>query len=122
MYDVTIETGFSAAHQLRGYEGECENLHGHNWKVRITVSSAQLDNTGIAFDFRKLKELAQEIIEKFDHKSLCDLPEFGSENPTTENIARTIFELLEHEIEADNARIKEVSVGESDSSWAKYWK
>lgn len=122
MYEITVETGFSAAHQLRNYHGECENLHGHNWKVRITVSAAQLDDAGIAVDFRELKAAANEIAGKFDHKSLCELPCFKNDNPTTENIARTIFEMLEDKLESRAARVKEVSVGESDTSWAKYRK
>ncbi len=76
MYEVTVETAFSAAHLLRQYEGKCENLHGHNWKVEVTVSAARLDEKGLAVDFKKLKEIADNFVEKFDHANLNDLAEF----------------------------------------------
>ncbi len=122
MYEVTIETGFSAAHFLRNYEGKCEKLHGHNWKVQITVSAGKLDEKGLAIDFRNLREIANKFIEKFDHANLNDLPEFREQNPTTENIARIIFEKFEDAINGELVQVKEVRVGESDGNWASYWK
>ena len=122
MYEVTIETGFSAAHFLRHYEGKCEKLHGHNWKVQITVSAGKLDEKGLAIDFRNLREIANKFIEKFDHANLNDLPEFREQNPTTENIARIIFEKFEDAINGELVQVKEVRVGESDGNWASYWK
>lgn len=122
MYEVTVETGFSAAHRLENYRGKCENLHGHNWKVRITAEARELDDTGIAMDFRELKQHAGEIMETFDHRNLSDLPEFSGMNPTTENIARLIYEEMEKKLEGKNARMKKVSVSESDTSSATYGK
>ncbi len=122
MYEVTVEAGFSAAHFLKNYEGECEKLHGHNWKVRITVSAADLDDKGLAMDFKTLKEIANKFVEKFDHVNLNELPEFKDNNPTTENIARIIFEGLEKMVNGELVRVKRVSVGETDSNWASYWK
>lgn len=122
MYEVTIETGFCAAHFLRNYEGKCEKLHGHNWKVQITVSAGKLDEKGLAIDFRDLREMANKFIEKFDHANLNDLPEFREQNPTTENIARIIFEKFEDAINGELVQVKEVRVGESDGNWASYWK
>jgi 6-pyruvoyltetrahydropterin/6-carboxytetrahydropterin synthase len=122
MYEITIETGFSAAHKLKNYRGKCENLHGHNWKVAITVESGQLDDTGLAMDFTELRAHAQKIMEKFDHKNLSELPEFKKQNPTTENIARIIYEILEQILKNHTARIKKVSVAESEKSRASYRK
>ncbi len=122
MYEVTIETGFSAAHFLRNYEGKCEKLHGHNWKVQITVSAGKLDERGLAIDFRDLREIADKFIEKFDHANLNELPEFKEQNPTTENIARIIFEKFEDAVNGELVQVKEVRVGESDGNWAGYWK
>ncbi len=120
MYEVSIETGFSAAHRLAEYRGKCENLHGHNWKVVITARSEALDRTGLAIDFRELKEHAGLIMEKFDHKNLSELPEFRTQNPTTENLARIIYELLEDRLKGKDAKIHKVWVAESETSRASY--
>jgi 6-pyruvoyltetrahydropterin/6-carboxytetrahydropterin synthase len=120
MYEVTIATGFSAAHRLRNYRGKCENLHGHNWKVEVTVRSESLDDTGLAMDFKELKGLTAEIMENFDHKNLSELPEFKEQNPTTENIARIIYEILEEKLNGRRAGIHKVSVSESETSRASY--
>ena len=122
MYEVTIETVFSAAHFLKNYQGKCERLHGHNWKVQITVSAAKLDERGLAIDFKELKEIANKFVQKFDHVNLNELPEFKDKNPTTENIAHITFEGLEKEVNGEFVRVKRVSVGETDGSWASYWK
>ena len=122
MYDITVETGFSSAHFLRNYEGKCERLHGHNYKVRVTVSAAELNEQGLAIDFKKLKESVNKFIEKFDHVNLNELPEFRDYNPTTENIARIIFEGLEKIINGETVCMKKVSVGETDGNYATYWK
>jgi 6-pyruvoyltetrahydropterin/6-carboxytetrahydropterin synthase len=122
MYEVTVETGFSAAHRLKNYRGKCENLHGHNWKVTITVQAGELDPAGLAMDFTELKAHAGDIIDHFDHKDLSELPEFSEQNPTTENIARIIFEKMEKKLEGREAVICEVSVAESETSRACYKK
>ena len=122
MYEVSIEAGFSAAHSLRNYGGECEKLHGHNWKVRVTVSSAKPDDEGLVMDFKKLKDITNKFIERFDHVNLNELSEFKDENPTTENIARIVFEWLEAAVNGKSVRVKEVRVGETEGSWASYWK
>ncbi len=120
IYKVSIETGFSAAHRLDKYMGKCENLHGHNWKVRVTVASETVDETGLAMDFKELKAVAKEIMSRFDHVNLSDLPEFRDENPTTENIARIVYKEIERRLEGRSAKIHEVAVGENETSWASY--
>ena len=122
MYEVSIEAGFSAAHSLRNYGGQCENLHGHNWRVLVTVSSAKPDDAGLVMDFKKLRGITNELIEKFDHVNLNDLPEFKNENPTTENIARIVFDGLSAAVNGESVRVKEVRVGETEGSWASYRK
>lgn len=122
MYEVSIETVFSAAHLLRDYGGKCEELHGHNWKIQITVSSPRPDDKGLVIDFKKLRDITDRFIERFDHVNLNELPEFKNENPTTENIARVIFEGLEEAINGQFLRIKEVLVRETEGSWASFWK
>ena len=113
-----VETDFSAAHQLRGYKGSCERLHGHNWKVQIFLEGEELDEIGMLIDFREVKEKANRLIEKLDHRYLNELPEFSKVNPTTENIARYIFRELSKEIN----NIKKVTVWESENSCASYIK
>ena len=95
MYELTIISDFAAAHNLRQYEGECENLHGHNWKVEVTVASKRLNKIGLAVDFKVLKRALEGILEKLDHKYLNDIPPFNKENPSSENIARYIYQEFE---------------------------
>ncbi|MBI3399417.1 MAG: 6-carboxytetrahydropterin synthase QueD [Deltaproteobacteria bacterium] len=91
MYELTVICDFAAAHNLRGYEGECENLHGHNWKVEVTVESKRLNKIGLAMDFKVLKKILDGILGKLDHKYLNEIPSFDKENPSSENLARYIF-------------------------------
>ena len=100
MYEVSVEGRFAAAHRLRGYPGDCERLHGHNWRVQVVVRAEKLDAQGLAVDFRALKAALQAVLEKFDHRYLNqDVPELaeGGLNPTTENLARLVFESLSAE-------------------------
>ena len=120
MYQVSIQTYFSAAHSLRNYKGKCENLHGHNWKVEVTVSSKTLDDTGMVIDFTALKKKTSAIITQLDHSHLNEIPHFVKRNPSSENIAAYIFNLLEEELKDTNVRLTKVSVWESDTSKASY--
>lgn len=116
MYNIKAEGTFSSAHNLRGYKGKCEELHGHNWKVEITVSSNKLDKIGMVMDFKYLKAKLNEVLDKLDHKYLNDLPYFKKVNPTSENIAKYIYDNLKTAV----AAIKSVRVWESDNSSAAY--
>jgi len=120
MYNVFIQTNFSAAHLLRNYKGKCENLHGHNWKVEVTVTTETLDETGMAIDFSILKQKTDSIIKPLDHKYLNEIPYFKKINPSSENIAAYIFKLLKEKLEDTNAKLKKVSVWESETSKASY--
>ena len=120
MYQASIQTQFSAAHFLRNYKGKCENLHGHNWKVEVTVSSETLDDTGMAIDFTILKQKTTTIIEHLDHSHLNEISHFTKINPSSENIAAYIFNLLKEELKDTPVLLTKVSVWESDTSRASY--
>jgi 6-pyruvoyltetrahydropterin/6-carboxytetrahydropterin synthase len=115
MYEVTVMREFSAAHRVEDYPGNCERLHGHNWKVEITASSRDLDALGMVVDFRKLKEAADRALDSLDHAYLNDLPVFRGVNPTAESIARHLSDAISAEIP-----ISRVRVFETESSVATY--
>jgi 6-pyruvoyltetrahydropterin/6-carboxytetrahydropterin synthase len=118
-YEVIVETGFSAAHRLREYEGNCERLHGHNWKVDVTLRAHELDELGIAVDFREAKRLIHEVLEGFDHQFLNELEAFRQVNPTTENLARTICDALAARLPR-GLEVARVTAWESDHCGASY--
>lgn len=120
MYEVTIRETFSAAHSLRNYGGRCEELHGHNFKVDVTVEASELDEVGLALDFRTLKEETRKVISLLDHAFLNDLDPFREKNPSSENIAKFIYEGLSRRLQVQGIRVKRVRVWESDSACASY--
>src|SRR3972149_1941215 len=91
MYELTITSYFSSAHNLRGYQGACENLHGHNWKVEVEISAEALDKVGMALDFKSLREKARAVIDRLGHKYLNELPPLDVVIATAENIARDTY-------------------------------
>ena len=120
MYELKIITEFAAAHNLRNFRGKCEALHGHNWKVEVVVSGSGLDDSGIVVDFAEIKAATREIMSEIDHKYLNDLPFFTEHNPSSENIARYIFERLEEKIEDGRVRVSRVTAWESQDACATY--
>ncbi|MEK6759151.1 MAG: 6-carboxytetrahydropterin synthase QueD [Deltaproteobacteria bacterium] len=120
MYELTVELQFSSAHSLRGYEGACENLHGHNWKVEVTVESAGLDNLGMVMDFKRIKSEAKKVIDALDHRFLNEVPPFDTINPTAENIAASIYAGIGTSLNGGGVRVSRVKVWESDTSAASY--
>ena len=118
MYKVNVRRHFDAAHGLRGYEGKCENLHGHRWEVVVCVEHQELDQAGMAFDFALLKKELDVILERFDHRNLNEVPPFDQINPSSENIARTIYDELKKRL--DQAALKYVEAWESPDAWATY--
>ena len=120
MYELDITREFSAAHMLKGYDGLCSNLHGHNWTVQVFIQAGQLDDIGIAADFTVIKRVLTEILAQFDHKYLNELPEFQGINPTSENIARIIFEKLAPAVAKPGIKLDRVRVCESPTSGATY--
>ncbi|MFC1920924.1 6-carboxytetrahydropterin synthase QueD [Chloroflexota bacterium] len=120
MYEVSIERHFDAAHYLREYQGKCENLHGHRYRVIVKVKAPQVNEIGLAYDFTVLKRHLDEILERFDHTCLNDVPPFDNINPSSENIAFTVFSELAPKLEKDTASLSGVDVYESPDSWVSY--
>ncbi len=117
MYEIKVTTKFAAAHNLRNYKGNCENVHGHNWKVEVIASFMELKE-GMAMDFRDLKRISDEVSDELDHRNINELPYFKTVNPTSENVARYFFE----KIEEKGVPVTKVSVSETDEYTASYTK
>jgi len=120
MYEVMVEGSFSAAHNLRGYGKKCEKLHGHNWKVIVGIRGAKLDSCGMLIDFRDVKDYLEKTIEKLDHKYLNEISPFKVTNPTSENIARFIYNDLKFHLKGSHYRVSKVTVWESDTASVTY--
>ena len=120
MYHLMIKTSFAAAHNLINYQGDCENLHGHNWRVEVTVAARELDNAGLGIDFKVLKQQTNQILDRLDHKYLNDLEPFKQNSPSSENISRYLFESLCDALDSDNVTVERVNVWESDNACASY--
>ncbi len=129
MYELTVISGFAAAHNLRGYEGACERLHGHNWKVEVVVAARTLDDTGLVVDFKILKRGLKEILAGLDHRLINEVEPFGTVNPSSENLARFIYMELTGFLRGmgDNVlkqgvQVRRVTVWESENAGASYYK
>jgi len=122
MYELKIITHFDAAHSLRGYIGDCANLHGHTWTVEVHVEGEQLNELGLLIDFKELKRYTKEIINNFDHQYINKLPMFQENqlNPTAENLSKYIFDELVEKMAHLNVNVKQVSVWESPKACATY--
>ena len=120
MYTVYKETSFSSCHFLREYEGRCENIHGHNWKVRVYISGTGLDRAGMLIDFKDLKKIIDGISDSVDHKNLNDIPPFDKLNPSAENLARWFFDKVKEELGDNSLIVSEVRVWETETSCAIY--
>lgn len=121
MYDLTIIAEFEAAHQLPDYPGKCSRLHGHNWKIEVTVTGRELNQLGMVMDFKDLKSEVGQVIDTLDHYYLNDLPAFKEVNPTAENIAKYIYDALaEKPVFQNNIKVRCVEVWESPRSAVKY--
>lgn len=120
MYTLMVETKFASAHQLRGYRGKCENIHGHSWKVQVFVTAEKLNKIDLAVDFTDLRRIANEIIEPLDHACLNDIPPFTVINPSSENLAKWVFDSLREKVADYQVKVQAVTVWESDSASATY--
>ncbi|HEY0170545.1 MAG TPA: 6-carboxytetrahydropterin synthase QueD [Pyrinomonadaceae bacterium] len=121
LFEVMIERNFSSAHQLRGYKGKCENLHGHNYKIEIYARGSELDNIGLLVDFGELKEAADEVVGYLDHRNINELPPFDEElNPSAENLARYILERVSSRVGDERVRVYKVRCFETPTSVATY--
>ncbi len=119
-YVLEVEGAFSSAHNLRNYGGKCEELHGHNWRVKVFVGGDELDDIGILIDFKVLKTKLREILSRIDHVYLNEIEPFDTINPSSENIAKYIFERLSESLKDYRVRVERVTVYESDGAGASY--
>jgi 6-pyruvoyltetrahydropterin/6-carboxytetrahydropterin synthase len=121
MFEVTVEESFAAGHALRGYRGKCENVHGHNYKVQVTLEGEELDSIGLLVDFVELKRLIREIVARLDHRFINDLEPFTVVNPSAENMAKYFYDSLASGLSREPAvRIRQVKIWETDTTSATY--
>jgi 6-pyruvoyltetrahydropterin/6-carboxytetrahydropterin synthase len=122
MFEVSVEQTFAAGHALRNYKGACENVHGHNFKIQVTIEGQELDQTGMLVDFLDVKQSMREVIARLDHKFLNDVPPFDVKNPSAENIAEYFYEELTSGLVSNPVpvRVREVKVWETEIQSATY--
>jgi 6-pyruvoyltetrahydropterin/6-carboxytetrahydropterin synthase len=122
MFQVSVEETFSAGHALRGYRGKCENPHGHNYRVRVTLEGPQLDSIGLLCDFTQLKHVMREIISGLDHQFMNDLDAFRTVNPSAENMAKYFYDQITQNLKdlPAGARVTDTIVWETDTTSAQY--
>ena len=122
MFEVAVEQSFASAHALRNYKGRCENVHGHNWKVRVVIQGEKLDETGMLVDFLDVKSFMGEILDRIDHQFLNEIPPFDVVNPSAENIAEYFYQEMIGKLEDTPVpvRISEVKIWETDIQSATY--
>ncbi|UCB43453.1 MAG: 6-carboxytetrahydropterin synthase QueD [Dehalococcoidales bacterium] len=120
MYTIAIEQHFDAAHFLRGYQGKCESMHGHRYRVVARVTATKLDDIGLAYDFSLLKQHLGEILSRFDHTCLNDVTPFDEINPSSENIAATVYQELKPKLKGEPVTITSIEVWETPQSWVSY--
>ena len=123
MYEVVVEDEFSAAHFLKLYDGSWEKRHGHNWKVAVTVRASELDSMGVVTDFEMLRPLLKKVLKRFSEIAINEHPDFNNEklNPSTENIARRIYDHLNAEFKSQNAALVKVTVWETPDASASFY-
>jgi 6-pyruvoyltetrahydropterin/6-carboxytetrahydropterin synthase len=123
MFEVTVEAHFSSGHYLRNYRGKCENPHGHNYRVLVTLEGAELDEAGLLLDFKLLKQVLKPTVEYLDHQMINDLEPFTTLNPSAENLAKYFFDKTAGELSAmtsGRVRVKDCTLFETPTSYAKY--
>lgn len=122
MFQVCVRAHFDAAHFIRGYNGECSNLHGHRWEVEVCIEGNKLDNLGMLIDFKEVKQTIRKTLKLLDHSLLNDLTAFGSQgvNPTAENLALFLFLGFKRDLVLEDKRLTWVKVFESPDTWAIY--
>ena len=120
MYQIVVEQHFDAAHYLRGYQGKCEALHGHRFRVVVRVTAPKVDDIGLAYDFTELKRHLAAILKRFDHTCLNDVPPFDKINPSSENIASTIYDEIKPRLKEAPVSLASIEVWESPESGVEY--
>jgi 6-pyruvoyltetrahydropterin/6-carboxytetrahydropterin synthase len=123
MYEVTVEDSFAAGHYLRDYKGKCENPHGHNYKVRVTLTGPTLDKAGLLLDFKDLKEVMKHVIDRLDHQMLNEIEPFIALNPSAENLAKYFYDQTNGRLKSltsGRVAVKDVTIWETDTTTARY--
>jgi 6-pyruvoyltetrahydropterin/6-carboxytetrahydropterin synthase len=120
MYEITVEKHIDAAHYLRGYNGKCENLHGHRYTIRVKVATDKLNDIGLAYDFTDLKAHLNKILERYDHTCLNDVKPFDKINPSSENLAATIYNELKKKLAKDPVTLTAVEAWETPQQGVEY--
>ena len=124
MYEVTVEAEFSAGHFLRNYRGKCENPHGHNYKVLITLCGRDLDASGLLLDFKQLKQVMRPVVERLDHQMINEIAPFTEVNPSAENLAQYFYSETSaqlREMTGGRVRVKDCTLFETDTTRATYY-
>ena len=124
MFEVTVDKTFSSGHFLRNYRGKCENPHGHNYKVRVTLQGKELDQAGLLLDFRQLKDVMRPTIEYLDHQMINELKPFDVINPSAENLAKYFFDETNAQLKSGTGGrvwVKDVTIFETDTTTATYY-
>jgi len=122
IFELYVKQHISAAHLLRGYPGECAELHGHNWKIEVFIRCKKLNEIGIGIDFKAIKKAVKEVLEGLDHKNLNELSIFEQMNPTAENIAKFLYDELSARFNSDHATVSKINVSETPGIGTFYWK
>jgi 6-pyruvoyltetrahydropterin/6-carboxytetrahydropterin synthase len=120
VYEIYVKDHFAAAHSLKGYDGNCSNLHGHNWIVEAYIHCTKLNKLGIGIDFRDVKRIVKDVLSKLDHTNLNDVAEFGHINPTSENIAKFLYTELSRRLNSDHIKVNKIMVFESPGCGSSY--
>jgi 6-pyruvoyltetrahydropterin/6-carboxytetrahydropterin synthase len=120
MFEVSVEQTFAAGHALRNYRGKCENVHGHNYRVLVTIQGAQLDSIGLLVDFVEVKKLMGRVVDRLDHQFINDLAPFDILNPSAENMAKYFYDEISAGLGSSQVRVGEVKIWETDTSSATY--
>ena len=119
-YTLKVILDFASAHSLRNYPGNCSRMHGHNWKLETEVTANQLDEVGMALDFKVVKQAAREVADRLDHYYLNDIPPFDKINPTAENIAAYFYQELSKILNDDRVRVSATTIWETERACVRY--
>lgn len=120
MFEVSVDCSFAAGHALRDYKGKCENVHGHNYKVRVSVAGERLNSTGLLVDFADVRTAIKSVVDRLDHRFLNDLEPFERLNPSAENLAKYFFDEIGPQIRAQGLRVQAVTIWETDLTSATF--
>jgi 6-pyruvoyltetrahydropterin/6-carboxytetrahydropterin synthase len=124
MFEITVQAGFSSGHYLRDYHGKCENPHGHNYRVLVTLIGEELEPNGLLLDFKVLKQVLRPTVQYLDHNMINDLEPFTTVNPSAENLAKYFFDRTAdelHQMTNGRVRVKDCTIWETDTSFARYY-